>query len=297
MSAAATPAAKPQSVIQKHFDAQRRRGAVRGWTFALLALAVFAAWAIGPYLSGELRRLEPWKIAVLYSGNLIAAAWFIRFTVQHFVLDAPLEDQPAGPGARLVLKVFFVSMIAGLALDAAFTVYLRYQEGVRYGVATPTTAVVRQMSTNHASQGKNWTLHCEWRDAQVQDIHRASLRVHAGVSGGVASLPPALPGDIARLLERDEMPAMAPIRYDPTWPARAWLEGVPDDDNGLFFVSLFVLMIQGVVILLAAIAAWANAFGPAAVLPWWLELGKMIPAGAEVVVMAFVGALFRAFGV
>jgi hypothetical protein len=284
-------------LASNHEDAEKRRAAVMRWSLALFVVAAFGAWAIGPYMRAELRRLEPWKVAAIFSGDAIALLWFIRFSITHLVLGWPLEDRPAAVGARWALAAFLISMVGGLALDSAFTIYLNYQDAVRYEVATKTTAGVSGMTMNHGPKGRNWTLLCEWRDEATQRTFHAPLRIHASVSHNVPTMPPELSGEIAEVLKRNEIPPTAQVRYDPQWPARAWIEGVPNDENGLFFVSLFVLFVQLVAVVLAAVGAWASVFGGAGVVPWWLDLSKAMTTAAEVAVLAFVGAVFRTFGV
>ena len=94
------------------------------------------------------------------------------------------------------------------------------------------------------------------------------------------------------------MPRQLPIRFYPLWPRRAWIDGVPDDENGLFYASLFVHFGQGFAVLLITLIAWDRAFGTKGnrVLPWWLELGKIIPTGAQLLAIAFMAAVGSAFG-
>ena len=79
------------------------------------------------------------------------------------------------------------------------------------------------------------------------------------------------------------------------------MEGVPENSNGLTFVSLFVLIGQAVVTAIAALTAWGKAFGTGGAagdgaFPWWLDLSKVFPTGVEMVVLAIVGAAMRLAG-
>jgi len=107
--------------------------------------------------------------------------------------------------------------------------------------------------------------------------HRATLRVHASGSSGTDAwdFPPMLSSELVARLLRDQSPAKIPIRYDPTWPGRTWVEGVPDDENGLFYTSLFVHFGQGVSVLLITLIAWDRAFAPT--LGIWLDYGGWPP--------------------
>jgi len=52
------------------------------------------------------------------------------------------------------------------------------------------------------------------------------------------------------------------------------------------------------VTLIVALRAWSDAFAPYGprVVPWWLELGKVIPLAVEVAVVAGIGVLFKTLG-
>lgn len=284
--------------LRSNGTAADRLRVARLWTAFFIALAVFDAWAICPYLSNELARLEPWKAAALFLGDAVAALWFLRFALTHLILRKPLEDQPASERSRWIVGIFIGSMTAGLLLDFAFTLYLDRDEKRAYAAGTSTTAIVHNMFTYHASEGRNWRLDCEWRDAATGQTHRGWLRLHAGPAKRIGVDPPGPPYATAHALGLDQTPKSVPIRYDTHWPNRGWLEGVPDDDNGLFFVSLAVFLIQAVVIALAGLIAWGQVKGirPKPALPWWIELGKVIPTAAEIIVFAFCGFLFRTIG-
>jgi hypothetical protein len=299
---------------------RRRRRNLALIVLGVLALAVFDAWTVAAYVRNELARLEPWKAAMVCAGDGVAAAWFVRFAIAHFLLRKPLRDRPLGRRTRAAVAWFIASMAAGLAVDAAFTVYLRYDDLARYKIATPATAHVRNVDGSYASEGRNYELACEWRDAATGRTFAGTLRVHAdggrraserdvetarlakhglATSRPITGFPPNLPWDTALALASDRPPATVQIRYDPQWPARAWLEGVPEDDNGLFFVSLAILFVQGWVTLIVAVAAWGRASAKRRrdrVLPWWLDLAKVIPTAAEVVMIAFVQLMLLAIG-
>src|SRR5689334_1899291 len=110
---AAIPATDPR-------DIARRRAILGRSTLVVIALAVFAAWSTGPYVTVELRRLEPWKIAAVCCGDAIAALWFIYFAVSFFIFGAALEDRPAQRSDRRIIAFFIISMIGGVVLDLCF---------------------------------------------------------------------------------------------------------------------------------------------------------------------------------
>jgi hypothetical protein len=302
MSTVVTPRARFARLLQ--VQPHRRGITIFWWTIALLALGIYGAWAVGPYLANELRRLEPWKVAAIFFGDAIAALWFIRFAVARIVLGEPLEDRPAAARSRRTTILFLITMFGGLVVDTGFTIYLHVHEfTAEYDAGQRTTANVIRMETFHGTKGRNWTLHCEWRDGATSKVYRGMLRVHCSLGTfdsepAIDGMPVDLPGVTASLLAEDHTPATVPIRFDRGWPARAWIEGVASDDNGLFWVSLAVLFVQGVIVGVAALAAWAKAFAPNSpgVFPWWIELCKVLPSGVEIVVIAFIGTLFRVVG-
>jgi hypothetical protein len=56
--------------------------------------------------------------------------------------------------------------------------------------------------------------------------------------------------------------------------------------------------VQAVAAALIALAAWGQAFGRegSGQVPWWLELSQAVPTAAQVLAIAFMGAVFRVFG-
>ena len=282
----------------------RRRLILSAWLIALAALAAYGFWAAWPFLRMEFRRLEPWQLVAVCCGDLIAALWFVRFAATHLVLGRPLVDEPAGAHARRAVTLFLVSMVGGLALDVGVTVYLRHVEHLRYAASPIVIADVSHLRTSHASLGRNYLLDCTWRHPDTGQIHQVTLRVHAAVAGRAEALariyefPPGMPDDVVRALTDERAPARVPIRYDPRWPARSWLEGVPEDSNGLFYASLVVHILQAVAALLIALAAWNEAVGRGGSgrLPWWLELSQAVPTAAQVCAVAFLGTFYRVLG-
>jgi hypothetical protein len=283
-----------------HLEPTRRNAWVRLWTLLVLAVGAFGIWASWQYLTAELRRLEPWKLAAVFCGDAVALLWFVRFAFAHLLLNRPLLDEPAGARARTRVVLFVASMIAALALDVGMTIYLHVVEQQRYELALPATADVHGMSTHHGSKGRNYTFDCTWRHPETGSTHPATLRIHASRDRMNArwDFPPMVASAMVDQLLKDQAPANLPIRYDPAWPGRAWIEGVSDDENGLFYTSLFVHFGQAFAVALITIIAWGRAFGAGGmhVWPWWLELGKIIPTAAQLLVIAFVGTLMLAFG-
>jgi len=57
---------------------------VRLLCVGLLAALGFALWAHMPYLAFEHRRLQPWKIAGLWVGDVAALLWFLKVLYAQF---------------------------------------------------------------------------------------------------------------------------------------------------------------------------------------------------------------------
>jgi hypothetical protein len=278
-------------VIDAHVT--RRNLYVQLATVFILALGVFAWWATWSYVRVELRRLEPWQIAAELCGDGIAAIWFVRFAAVHLIAGKPLVDEPAGPRVRATVLLFVISMIAGLLFDIGVTVYFHFDEQRRYEAGQRAVATVQAMHTRHAEKGRNYTFDCTWKHPQTGQVFETTLRIHAtpDKQGGWL-YPTDLDSVLRGALRRNEQPATLPIRYDPDWPGRTWIEGSPDDENGLFYVSLFVHFGQAISVLLIVLLAWSQTMRPGQrILPWWLELARVIPTAAQIIVVAFVGTL------
>ena len=260
----------------------------------LVALLAFDVWALQPFIRLEFRRLEPWKIALVCVGDLLALLWLLWYIAQHFVLAQPLRDRPLTPARRRSIGWFYTTLALGLGLDLAATLILGYHEVREYDRAVRTTAEVTSMRTRHASHGLNWEMICQFRDGGGRD-YQTIIRLHLTPGD---PFPTTLSPQTIGQLEAARPPHALPIRYAASWPARAWLDGVPEDSNGLTWFSIAVIGFQAMGMSVVAALGWRSyqAARSRGATPWWLDIQRAIPAGMQILVMAYWGALMKNFG-
>jgi hypothetical protein len=268
----------------------RYRGA-RPAAWILFGLLFFDLWALHPFMSAEFRRLEPWKLALLLMGDCVCLLWFCWYFVLHGVLNQPLIEKPIDLSRRTGARWFFISLILGLSGDLLATVYFGYRERIEYDHATPILATVDSMHTRHASEGLDWEFTCHFVAADGR-AYQTLVRLHLTPGD---PFPTTFPRDLRRKLDANQTPAQIPIRYQPTWPARAWTDGVREDENGLTWFSIAMIFFQAMATLLVMTLSW-KSFKEArrrGVTPWWLDLHRAVPAALQILVMAFFGMLVR----
>ena len=75
------------------------------WLALLFALTcaglVFGLWALYPHLVEEHGRLEWWQAALIWTGDVVALFWFVRYFVAHCCWGRPLAEEAAGPGGTI----------------------------------------------------------------------------------------------------------------------------------------------------------------------------------------------------
>ena len=88
----------------------------RRWLALLFALTCaglgFGLWAWYPHLVEEHRRLEPWQAALIWSGDVVALFWFVRYFVAHYYQGRPLGGEAAGARGRIAI----ISILLALAV-------------------------------------------------------------------------------------------------------------------------------------------------------------------------------------
>jgi hypothetical protein len=272
----------------------RRRRMITVAAWMLLGLLVFDLWALEPFFTTEFHRLEPWKIAAISIGDSIGLFWFIFYFVQHFIFGKSLGDRPAAHGDRLVSWWFYASMALGLAADLGATLYFKHHEVVEYDSATRTTATAISMKTRHASEGLNWEMLCRFRAEDGRD-YETLVRLHLTPGD---PFPSTFSPSTKLALQSNRPPREVPIRYAPAWPARAWLDGVDEDENGLSWFSLCAIGFQAMAMPSVALLCYKSLKESRRrkLTPWWLELQQAIPASVQILVMAFLGGLMKVLG-
>src|SRR5262245_11994084 len=99
----------------------------------------FGLWLHLPYMLGELRRLEPWKIAGLMAGDIAALLWFLRFAFVHAGLGVPLHEISV-TDARRQFKRLAIAVAIAVLFDLCFSLYLMYDAKIGYPKAIVTDA-------------------------------------------------------------------------------------------------------------------------------------------------------------
>src|SRR5215510_5276127 len=77
-------------------EQERERGAQRSLELAILLSIpcfVWGIWVCWPKIVMDHGRLEPWKIAVQWTGDATALFWFLGFFVRRFVLRQPWKGR------------------------------------------------------------------------------------------------------------------------------------------------------------------------------------------------------------
>jgi hypothetical protein len=240
-----------------------------------------------PYLVLEHRRLQPWKIAGLWLGDIMALIWFGRFALAHAVLGAPLVSMRLSDRRRRLWLVG-IAVAGAMLVDLGFTLYLMYEERVAYAQAPVASAEVVALYETKRELATWYELECRFRDRAG-----VSRQAHVRVEAWHHVLPPALPVAVARMLVKGK-PGQAPIplRYDPSFPARAWVDGLGwEDDNGLYWFSLLVLFFQAILGALFVLLLVQHTVG--GVLPWWWGTFRVLPLAVEAFWLLAAGLIDR----
>jgi hypothetical protein len=247
---------------------------------ALLFLLVVAAlavgaYAFGPYLEREHRRLEPWKAALVWLGLGLALLWFLQFCAAHGLAGRAIRPPPAGPGGLgRAWWVALVTILAAVAADGWMVLRCIWDEQAGYAVAVRVPGQVHTLDRRDFPANVTYVLHCTYRDqAGNARQSRFTLRDEAG-----KGLPPGLPPGVAAAVRAGRAPFPVEVAYDPSWPARDWLAGGGwDEGNRLHYFSLAVLTFQavGLPLFMMALASYKRQTGA---YPWWYDLHKAYPA-------------------
>ena len=260
---------------------------VRFACVAVAALLGIGLWANMPYLAAEHRRLELWKIAGFWIGDVMGLLWFLRFTFAHAVLGDPLAAVSPSDGRRSLRLVTWAG-VAALVIDLAFTFYLMRDERDGYARGQVAEAQVFAIQEHKRPAATGYDLDCTFRD-EAGAPHQAHLRVLAAHH----VLPATLPAEPARVLSaRGEGQNMIRIRYDPRLPARAWIDGLGwEDENGLYWFSVGTSLLQAAAT--AVFLLLLRGHSASGVWPWWWDIYKVLPLAAETFCMLSMGLIDR----
>lgn len=268
-----------------------RKPIVQLASILLIALLIFDLWALYPFFNVEFSRLEPWKAVLCSVGDSISLLWLFKFVTQQVLLAQPLIDRRRGPGETRGIGWFYISLIVGLGADLAATLYFGHAERIEYEHAVQSSAKVVGITTRHSSDDFNWEFITQFSDASARQFQTV-VRLHLNVD---EPFPSALSASAVAALKSGASPPAIPLRYHAAWPMRAWIDGVPEDENGLMWFSLCMIVFQAATTCLVALAC-RTSYRTAdrnGVIPWWLNAHRVVPAALQIVVMAPLGFLVR----
>jgi hypothetical protein len=260
---------------------------------ALLFLMVVAAvavgaYAFGPYLEREHRRLEPWKAALVWLGLGLALLWFLQFCAAHGLAGRAIRPPPAGPGGLgRAWWVALVTILAAIAVDGWMVLRCIWDEQAGYAVAVRVPGQAHALDRRDFPANVTYVLHCTYRD-QAGNARRSRFTVR---DAGFKGLPPGLPPAVAAAVRSGRPPFPVEVAYDPALPTRDWLAGAGwDDDYRLHHFSLAVLLLQALAlpVFMVFLADYKKRTGA---YPWWYDLHKAYPALIAAAFVLFFGVV------
>jgi hypothetical protein len=247
---------------------------------ALLFLMVAAglavgACAFGPYLEREHRRLEAWKVPLVWLGLGLALLWFLQFCLAHGLAGRAVRPPPAGgEGLGRAWWLALLTILAAIAADSWMALRCMWDEREAYAAAVRVPGQVHTIERRDFSKSIAYVLHCTYRDRAGNVCQsRFTLRDEDG-----RGLPPGLPPAVAAAVRAGRAPFPVEVAYDPALPGRDWLAGAGwDDNNRLHYFSLAVLLFQavGLPLFMLALSGYKKRTGA---YPWWYDLHKAYPA-------------------
>src|SRR5438477_3827158 len=147
----------------------RNVDARRLWALRFICLLILIALAAGlwlhwPYLTVEHRRLESWKIAFLWLGDITAFLWFVRFMFVHAILARPLAPAQFSERRKRLWIVGSV-VVSALLVDLIFTLWLMHDERIAYARGRVTQAQVYAMKVREREAATWYEIDCRFKDS------------------------------------------------------------------------------------------------------------------------------------
>jgi hypothetical protein len=258
-----------------------------------LAIGLYAFW---PMIRQEVERRQWWENVWSFSEDAVAVFWYFRFVVPYLIGDpqstgrSKHRDTDVASEWRRVA----ISMAVGAAMAICSAAWAFHAEKSSYLVAAKTVAAGR--CTNHKafSDSVHYRIDCHFADSTGAEHKFWVIAVDAR-----AHPPAGYPVDVVEALRHGIREFPVPIRYDPSHPQRAWIEGTGGiDENGVQWASLVMLMFQ-----MMGLAVFALKFLPRlrdevrrGTVPWWVEIYKVMPLALEAICLGVFGFLELAVG-
>jgi hypothetical protein len=182
-----------------------------------------------------------------------------------------------------------ISMGCGAALSIASMARTFHAEMAAYQSANRTMAEARVAKRMRFGRIVHHRLDCHFKDSLgAEHVFRITAVDEPG-------LPPVgYPMEVVRALRGGAAVLPIPLRYDPSNPARAWVEGTGGvDDNATVLFSLLLLGFQLVGLGLFALKYFPTLRSHArrGFVPWWADVYKVMPLAIEAVFLGLFGVL------
>jgi hypothetical protein len=236
----------------------------------------FALIVFWPGIKQEVERREWWELLWSCFGDATAAFWYLWFVVAYI---GGFGTSKGGAVAGTI------SMLLGVAIDAGFSIWTFRSEAEAYRTATITRG--GGQCTRHRDFGaiQHFEIVFRFLDAQGHEHAFWVIAVDKKASAGPTGYPPQL----VAALRRGDKRFPAGIRYDPSHPQRAWVDGAGGvDENGYPWASLTLLGFQSMVLIILALKFLPElrAEGRHGHVPWWAEIFKVAPLAIEAICLA-----------
>jgi hypothetical protein len=250
-------------------DVERQINIVRLACTGIVLMLSAGLWLKLPYLMMEHRRLEPWKIVELWSADILALIWFIRFTATHAIAGEPLVASQVENGRQRLKNIALIG-VAVIVIDLGLTLYLMDSEKIAYERAIVAEAQAMAIHKIERQEESWYEVKCNFK-TQTGAPYETYLRVEAKDHLLSATLSPET---VHTLMVGTPGPIL--IRYDPAFPTRAWADGAGwDNGDAIYWFSMLTLFFQAIVtalfLLLLSQCLKNN------ILPWWWDIYKVLP--------------------
>lgn len=255
---------------------------------------VWGIWVCWPKIVMEHGRLEPWKIAVQWTGDVTALFWFLTFFVRRFVLRQPWKGREVSPRtAQRFVWTTSGSLLLGVAISLGMDFYQDHEEEWAYPKAEEVEGTLLAVSRLTAiREGTVYKLTCRFSDQQGQS-YTLPLPVFDRAAGGLGE---ELPLATKQAIRSGSVPSPISLCYDSAWPRRFWLRGVGPDsgaylEGGYSGLSKLVLVGQALPLVFMVLLLWQEISG--GLIPWWYQIPSFVPFMIEAVFLAIFGPIFR----
>lgn len=257
---------------------------------AVLGLSIAGYLAFWPYLRDEYPRFELWKVVLLFLSDTIALLWFL-WAIAKYVTGKGAPRRTIFPHTGFGWGLL-VAAIIGIGLDLAMTLYQMHVEQSQYQNGQPTVADVLRATKAAKPARTRYRFMVRFRDSNGSvcetELETSDSKEKGWLHGTSDKLISQLQSGRVKQL---------PIRYDRSWPQRAWIEGIGPDEDSLLWFSLVVICFQAIFL----VAGTCNfimemrKYVRKGRIPWWHDLHDLIPQSVEAALMLFSGLIYQSW--